>query len=249
MTEAARAVRDDPQVRLVYERVQQWDTAIGQSIDDVNVPPGLAERIVERLRMAAGASSGGRSTERMSETIAAAANGHHSTGDVQIAPPPARAPWSRRRWAGAAVSALVACAVVVAVGTWLRQERDLPLDELADQWAAQLGTQWQPIAQAPRDFPLPSALRVPPARWQWIDHYTTVPVVAYELVHAKYGKAMLYVARITRRDVQGAPPAAPYSTAGKTIACWQSGSHFYMLVFEDERSYRGFVKTATTPFA
>jgi hypothetical protein len=248
MTEVARQVQDDPQARLVYERVQQWDTAIGQSIDEVSVPPGLAERILERLRIAAGASTG-RSANLVSETIAAAANGHHLTGDVQLAPPPARAPWSRRRWTGATVSALLACALVVAVGSWLRQDRDLALDQLADQWKAQLGSKWQPFAQAPRDFAPPSAIQVPPARWQWIDRYTTVPVVAYELIHNKAGKAMLYVAKMTRGDVEGAPPDAPYTTAGKTIACWQSGSHFYMLVFENERSYRAFVKIATTPFA
>jgi hypothetical protein len=245
MIEAARAVQDDPQARLIYERAQQWDAAIGGSIEDVPVPPGLAERIEARLQSA----DAGRHADLLAGSATAANDVCESTGEVELAPPTARAPWSRRRWAGAGLSAVAAAALVVAVGSWLSQERDLPLDVLADQWAAQMGNDWQPLAAAPRDFSVPGAILVSPARWQWIDRYTTVPVVAYELAHANAGKAMLYVAKMTRGDVPGAPPRMPFNTAGKAIAWWRSGSHVYVLVVENERSYPAFVKTTAAPFA
>jgi hypothetical protein len=144
----------------------------------------------------------------------------------------------------------LAAALVIAVGYWLQPDSELEFDVLADQWAGQLSGDWEPIAQAPRDFPVPGAILVPPARWQWIDRFTTVPVVAYELAHGKAGKAMLYVAKMTRSNLPGAAPQWPQSnTGGKAIAWWQSGSYVYVLVVEDERRYPAFVKPSTTPFA
>jgi hypothetical protein len=243
MTDVARAVQDDPEARLAYERVQQWDAAMAQSMDQVGVPAGLAERILARLRSAAG------ETSLLAGAVAPASDNGEATLEVRVATAPTRAGWSRRHWVGAAVSGIVAAALVIAVGYWLQPDSDLPFDLLADQWAGQLSNDWQQAARAPRDFAPPATVLVSPGRWQWIDRFTTVPVVAYELVHHKE-RAMLYVAKTTRPNLPGAPPQRPQSnTGGRAIAWWQSGSHVYVLVVDDERSYRAFVQPSTTPFA
>jgi hypothetical protein len=140
--------------------------------------------------------------------------------------------------------------LVIAVGNWLGQGSQLELDLLADQWHNRLGDQWEEMARAPEDFAVPAAILVAPARWQWVDQFTTVPVAAYELAHANAGRAMLYVAQMKRAGLPGAPPFQPQSnTGGRAVAWWQSGDRVYVLVVEDERSYRAFVQPSTTPLA
>lgn len=251
LADAARLVEDDPDARLAFERVQAWDAAISKSLDEVSVPPGLAERILDRLR-AAQDESAGRSPELLAGVVASASQTDKAPRDAQVAPGspvPNRRAWSRRHWAGGVSLALGACVLVIVVGNWLRLGNDLPLEVLADQWREELRNDWQ-IAGPPRDFAVPTAILVPPGRWQQIGRFATVPVVAYELVHAKAGKAMLYVAHMTRAGLPAAPPLAPQSTTGgQAVAYWQSGSNVYVLVVEDDRNYRAFVQPSTTPLA
>jgi len=249
LADVARRVKDDPQARLAYDRVQEYDAAILKSIDDVSVPPGLSERILERLCAARDESANGRSKDLLAGVVAAASSAREATPDAQVSPAPRRLALSRRHLTGAALTALLACVLLVVVINLMQEPSDLALPDLADQWQVKLDDNWQQMADAPADFALPGAVLVKPAGWQWIDRYTTVPVVAYELVHAKAGKAMLYVARMTRNGLPSAPPLTPQSTSGKAVAYWQSGSHVYVLVVEHERNYRAFVRPSTTPFA
>ncbi len=249
MADAARGVQDDPLARLVHDRVQKYDAAILKSIDDVSVPAGLSQRILERLRAARDESADGRSEELLAGAVTAASKTHEASSDAQISPVPGRLALSRRNLTGAALTALLACVLLVVVINLLQERSELALADLADQWQAELGNNWQKLATAPPDFEVPGAVLVTPTQWQWIDRYTTEPVVAYELVHAKAGKAMLYVARMTRDGLRGSPPLTPQSTSGKAVAYWQSGSRVYVLVVEDDRNYRAFVRPSTTPFA
>jgi hypothetical protein len=249
MADVARRLQDDPHARQVYDRVQEYDAAILKAIDDVSVPPGLSERILERLRAAGDESVKGRSHELLAGIVAAASKTHEANPQAQVSPAPRRLALSRRRLMGTALTALLACVLLVVVINLLQQPSDLDLPELADQWQAQLGNDWQKTAAAPPDFAVPGAVLVKPTGWQWVDRYATVPVVAYELVHAKAGKAMLYVAQMTRDGLRGSPPLTPQSTSGQAVAYWRSGSHVYVLVVEDERNYRAFVRPSTTPFA
>jgi hypothetical protein len=235
----------DEEARLVYDRVHAWDAAIAQSLEGVNVPVGLAERILKGLR------SGGKSAagELLSGSVAAATEATGAGGQIEPAPSESAA-WTRRRWAGTAAAGLVSLAVLAALAVYLRQESDVELDLLADQWQARLSDQWQPAAEAPRDFAVPASIRVAPTDWQWVDRYTAVPVAAYRLADAKWGQAMLYVAKMTRAGLPGAAPQSPQSTTGgRAVAYWHSGDKVYVLVVDEERSYRAFVQATATPLA
>jgi hypothetical protein len=250
LSEVARRIEDDPQARLVHQRIEQWDTAIRQSIEEVPVPPGLAERILERLRAARPDEAAGASGGLLSRSVSVALQSDASSGETQLAPPSTARGWSRRHWVGAAAAALVAGVLVIAVGNWLRPASEVELPVLADQWRERLGDDWQQIARAPENFAVPPSLLVAPQRWQWIDQFTTVPVAAYELVHAKAGRAMLYVARMSRAGLPSAPPVSPQSnTGGRAVAWWQTGDRVYVLVVDDERSYRAFVRPSAVPLA
>ena len=52
LADAARAVGEDPNARLLRERVQKWDVAISASMEQVPLPTDLAQRILERLQAA-----------------------------------------------------------------------------------------------------------------------------------------------------------------------------------------------------
>ncbi len=104
--------------------------------------------------------------------------------------------------------------------------------------------------RAPRDFPLPEAIRATEVRWQWIGRYTPTPVVAYELNHPQAGKAMLYVTRTSRGGLPSAPPLTPqWRSGGEAVGYWQTGEKVYVLVVPDERSYRAFVRPSAAPLA
>ncbi len=139
---------------------------------------------------------------------------------------------------------------MIAAGYWLAQGSDLPLEVLAERWHAELNAEWQPADKAPRDFPTPQAIRIAPARWQWIGRFTPTPVVAYELDHPNAGKAMLYVAKMPRAGLPGGPPASPqWRSGGQAVGYWRSGDKVYVLVVPDERTYRAFVHSSTAPLA
>jgi hypothetical protein len=75
--------------------------------------------------------------------------------------------------------------------------------------------------------------------------------VAFQLARGGGSTAMLYVVRGADSDLPAAPPAAPQSTTGgKAVGYWHRGGLTYILVVPgDARSYRQFVRAATTPLA
>ncbi len=246
LADVARAVADDALASAAYERVQGWDAAVGASMEKVEVPPGLAERIVARLG-AVGEPSAGLLAGAVDEATRVEPA---TDGDAQVSLAPKRTSWSRRHWVGAAGLGVGAAALVIAAGYWLAQGSDLPLEVLAERWQAELKDDWQPLAKAPQNFPTPNAIRVEPQRWQWIGRFTPTPVVAYELNHPKAGKAMLYVAEMPRSGLPGAPPVSPqWRSGGQAVGYWRSGDKVYVLVVPDERTYRAFVQSSAVPLA
>jgi hypothetical protein len=249
LADVARALAGDAEARAVFERSQQWDTVIGEAIEQVSVPAGLAERLIERLQAAGGSRSG---AAPLLEGAVAAARDAATTEPSADAPTLARPRWnwSRRDWAGASASLVAAAIVVVLVGYWLSGSSDTPPDVLAEEWEEQLNArQWQ-TAAAPAGFAVPDSVVAVPARWQWIGRLTKAPVVAYELVHAGGEKARLFVAHMSRPGLSNQPPAKPqFSTGGRTVAHWQSGSNLYVLVAASEASYQQFVRPSSTPLA
>jgi hypothetical protein len=74
--------------------------------------------------------------------------------------------------------------------------------------------------------------------------------VAYELTHGKAGKAMLYVARLSRPELQTSPPLSPQpGSVGQAIGYWRSGDIVYVLVAPDGLRYQAFVRSSSAPLA
>jgi hypothetical protein len=245
---AARAVDTSSDVRRDYERIGQWDAAIGQAVHRVKVPGGLADQILASLREAAPDSKLLQAGIAAATTQTAASN-----GQVQLAPareewlPPS---WRLRNWSGTTLTIISAVVLLIGGGVWVQLNAELPFDVLAQRWRAELGSKWQPVDDAPQAFPLPESMRGFSSKWQWIDRLSPNPVVAYELTHGKAGQAMLYVAKMSRPELRTSPPLSPQpGTVGQAIGYWRSGDVVYVLVAPDVLRYQAFVRQSTAPLA
>ena len=247
MADVARQIEQNPQARALYENVQKWDAAVGAKMEDIDVPQGLQDRILERLRSAAGSTV---------EALNVASHPLDVEPAVQIAPPPepvsrrSRRHYSRRQWL-AGFAAIAACVLVAAfLSVWLPSDSEVPMEDIADGWSQQLAANWQQTEQPPREFAVPGAITAAPVGWQWLAKHAAHGV-AYQLQDRAGTTAILYVARLSRTGLPLAPPAAPQSnTGGKAVGYWRSGDMVYVLVVPgDERSYRAFVSASPVPLA
>lgn len=245
---AARAVETSAEVRGDFERIGQWDASIGQVVGRVKVPVGLADRILASLREAA-------PDARLLQPSIAAATAEPRPSDSQVQLAPRREEWlpqswRLRNWSGTTLTIITATVLLVAGGVWVQMNAELPFDVLAQRWREELGTKWQPVAQAPREFPLPEAMRGFSSKWQWIGRLTPTPVVAYELTNGKAGQAMLYVAKMSRPELRTSPPLSPQpGSVGQAMGYWRSGDIVYVLVAPDVLRYQAFVRQSSAPLA
>jgi hypothetical protein len=252
LSDVARRVKDDPAVQADYQYVQTWDAAIAGAMEQVGVPSGLAERILDRLAAA-----------ESSTTLPAAVDPaalRTAEADPTALPLPAQSGWlllwsppqfSRRQWLGAASTIAATLLVAVFLANWLGRGHESSLETIADGWVQQLSPTWQNMRKAPQGFDIPPAITASPAGWQRIGQVGSGRGVAYTLVHATAGTAKLFVARLSVGGLPTAPPGVPQSTTGgKAVSYWQNGSLLYVLIVDGgERSYRAFVSTVPTPLA
>jgi hypothetical protein len=241
--DVARRVRDDPQARATYDRVQAWDAAIRSAMDRVSVPQGLADRILDRLRAAEPAVKAPRDVDTKSAQLEVQTPIGAPSTSVR---PASRVAWSRRRWLAVGSALAAALVVAVYVGEYLQRDDETPVEIMADAWLAELVPKWQEMAQAPREFEVAPAIIAEPTGWQRIGKLGAVRGVAYKLVHATAGTARLFVVRLSKVGLPTSPPNRPqWSTGGRSVGYWQSGELVYVLVVEgNENTYRAFVNSA-----
>lgn len=258
----AQRLAADPQLRLAFDRIQGWDAALRSALDQLEVPASLEQRILARLSAdstlggsIAAAIEAADATAHASNTpatVSSAAVTPATGANEAVAVEPARKVRPLTYWSSVGAAAIAAATLVVAAGYWLQLGSEVPIDQLAQQWHAELADEWQPIDQAPANFPFPEAMRVAATGWQWIGKRTRTPVVAYRLTSGK-NTARLYAASMKREGLGVAPPAAPQQdTGGKAIGYWRSPrneSLVYVLVVDDSKQYRAFVRSASTPLA
>lgn len=243
-----RALAEDPRLRLAFERIQSWDAAIGASMDRVEVPAGIEQRMLARLGANPTLATSVAAAVDVASTLPV-----HSPEKVTLAPTTGSSgvrPFTY--WSGVGLAAVAAAVLVVAAGYWLQLDSEVAIDQLAHEWQEKLSDDWQPIASAPSEFPFPDAMRVAATGWQWIGQRTLTPVVAYHLTDGKT-TAWLYAARMTREGLASAPPKVPQQdTGGQAIAYWRSpqkSNIVYVLVVSDSKLYPAFVRRASTPLA
>lgn len=60
MAELADQLQGDESLRAVYQRSQQWDTAVAEAMEDVPLPEGLAERLQQAVQPSAAPAAASR---------------------------------------------------------------------------------------------------------------------------------------------------------------------------------------------
>jgi hypothetical protein len=242
MAQLAEALAHDPHLRSRYDAVQRLDARLVEAFAAVPVPAGLAARLIAGLQPSAGLQPTSVAPESVAQPPAQV---------IALAPAAVRHPLPRRR-----LLAALAASILLATGLWtvFHSPATPAAGELtteAAQWFERLTDDWQPIAQAPANLPLPAAIVGHPRGWQALAKTPAGRGVVYSLAQGAKSRAVLFVLSARRPGLPGAPPLAPQSaTGGLTISAWQSQGLVYVLVVEgDERAYRRFLNPGRQPLA
>jgi hypothetical protein len=226
----------DSHLQELLERVQHWDAKIGDAFHDVDIPQGLAERILANVIPA--------------ESIPV--NTIPSRMDVPQAGPSGKSD-PRRRWlrAGAAMAAsLLVCLCVAFYILGRHEPTPDELLEMAGQWAHRVAPGWQVSGNVSSQYPITGVI-VRPRGWQRVPDILGAGGVAYALSADSEPPAILFVVKTRVADLPFAPPAKPQSTTGgQAIAAWQSGPLVYVLVIQgDQQRYRALINSSAPPLA
>jgi hypothetical protein len=234
--DAAHEIDQDTTAARFYDQTQRQDARIVGAIDQVPVPPGLAERILARL-------------EEHDQAVAATEQIIAATAETQVRL--AITPKSRRRWVQAVAATAAIVVVAITFGHFMRPASQPPLELVAAEFLAELGavnSDWQPMTQAPATAPFPDGVAGTATGWRRLSRGVAT---AYRVAHPVSGSAVLFVSRMTSENLPGSPPADPQSaTGGQAIGFWKVGPRVYMLVVPgNARNYRAFLHAGPTPVA
>ncbi len=243
MQRVAEAMAASRELGEAYARLQRVDEVVAEAFADVDVPQGLAERILASLEQAQSASSVAVALLTAAPVIDAA---------VPAAIPTAQRPYASRwrlRWAIAA-SAAAAAVLLAAVGLVLQSgsAAGVSSEEFLGAAIAQFNTDRGAVCQyraapMPSSYPISSALPWHPQQMPWreVAELAGSRGVAYDFVGPDGLAATLYVLDRQRDlDLAPSPPEAPgWSTAGSSAAAWEEGGLVYVLVVAGgEEEYR-----------
>lgn len=229
----ARQLAADPHVAARLEKLGRLDAAVRESLQDVPVPAGLAQRLLDRLALAREEKAG-----RAPVSVARRRRPHLARWVVGVA--------------GAVAAALIVAVLLQTRGAKVLSEATV-IDQAVQLFTAEPPMPGQLLAEtpAPPDFPLShDVLKGPQVRWRWVEGFLGGKAVVYELSEPGGGRAILCVAR---RDLgsllPSIPPTAPTpTTAGCSAAAWQEEGTLYVLVVEgDARAYRSFLDLSRGP--
>ncbi len=235
MARLAKQIAAEPSLRTRYERTQQLDARIARSIADVDVPPGLHERVLSKLCGA----------------------GVPACIDPNYAPSRrGRLLYNRRIISLAAV----AVGLLLLVGGYVLWPRHHSFNyddllKLSTDWYTQLRREvaWQflPPHEMVRDYPVAGAIRPHPGHWADVSSLIGESACAYDLTTVDGRHAALLVILHPDPIASASPPLKPgSSTGGLMVGCWQSGNLVYILMVEgSERAYRSLLVEAGPPLS
>ncbi|MGA2621056.1 MAG: hypothetical protein ABSF26_25815 [Thermoguttaceae bacterium] len=231
----AAALARDAGLRERLVRIARADAALTAAFDDVPVPVGLAQRLLERLAIGTPPAK--------------------SALPLPCSPAPLRR-FSRRWLAIAAASLATAAALFVAALLGLRPSRPLTPDSLLEESMRLFSTASPGSGRLISETPPPAnypfsrdLLHMAQVRWRWVAGFPGGPAIAYDLPAVGDTRATLFVARQTVPGLPALPPLDPrWGTAGCSADAWQVGDTLYVLVVAgDSRAYRNYLDLSHAP--
>ncbi len=166
MSRLAEARVDDPALRARYEAVQQLDARLADAFAAVPVPSGLAARLLAGIQQAPAPAAADESLAA-SDRVAPDTILVTQASEGRVLSPAGRRHWVTRRRSLAALAA----SLLVATGLWaaFRSVATPAPSEMTTEaavWYERLADQWQPIAEAPANLPIPATIVGDARGWQ-----------------------------------------------------------------------------------
>lgn len=243
----------NPELDEAYERLQRLDASVARAIQEVPVPEGLADRLLDRLKQAMPATPAGKAEPEPAPVEAVIPEEPIAAALLPQKP-------TSRRWlllgaAGLALAGSLLLAVVLQHDGTVYTEAQVA--EMAIRFfdaESPLPADGRLVGQSPppREFPIsPRVFRHSQIRWRSVSQFLGQPAVAYELTRPDGARATLYVTRQTAVGAPSSPPLQPaLTTHNRSASAWQSGSLLYVLVVEGgSRVYRSYLDIPRGPVA
>jgi hypothetical protein len=240
----AAHLAESPELYEAHERLQRIDLSLAKAFQEVPVPEGLADRILQRLTPANEVATPPPDADPPVATVA-----------------PPQTHGSRRRWllgaAGLGLTLAASLLVAVMVSNQRAEYRDDHVLEMAVRLfetesfspaEEHLAAETPP----PKEFPIsPLVLQHAQLRWRSVPQFLGRSGVAYDLTVPGEARATLYVVRQTVTGVPTSPGTQPaLTTHNCSVSAWQSGSLLYVLVVDGgARAYRGYLDIPQGPVA
>jgi len=223
----------------------QVDARLTAAMQDVPVPDGLAQRLLDSL-----AAEGDSIKPRpvVAPEGATTGRGFVSHGSR-----------FRRRWLVIG-GGLLAAAAGLLLAVWLaapaveaRFSEQFVLDE-AIRWfdvAAQRPARLLSEKAAPAAYPVSQMVLCPGGtRWRPVDGFLGRGGVVYDLPGPAGVRAALYVVEQEADGLATLPAPRPFTTAGHCAAAWQEGGLLYVLVVQgNTAAYQGYLNLPRSPVA
>lgn len=253
LVDVARALENDAAARRLRERVERADRRIGAAMQAVDVPAGLAERLL------AGLPAMECETKPVASDSAAA---DASADAVQIASRSGSGRrWRRRAFLAGGVAA-IAGAVMLAIHFWPKPLEPWSADEVLDAaialYTRDVRTAGRPLAERPGDLPPSDELVNLPQNTLWRrieDALAGSDAVAYDIELFPGGSRGTLYAFSPLAEVTGLPDAPPQvpatpTTQGVCAAAWKHRGVIYVLVVEGgPREYKQFLRNRDATLA
>ena len=218
----AARINTDRRLKEQLERSQQLDSAIASTFQDVEIPAGLADRLLDALAVQGG--------------------GQPLVGDGDD--PVVRRSTRRHCFTPARLAIcggiVAAAAMVVLVFAQFASRDSITTKQLADdalRWtdsAEMAPNGWLDLkGRVSRRYPfnLPRNAQLgPPLKWQTVGKSVAA---CYDL-QARDGGGPAYLIVVPNKKVTGFPvrPRLVHKTGGRCVAVWTANGHLYALVFE-----------------
>lgn len=228
MGELRTALRQDDTLRHEWDARQRSERVVREAMHDVQVPAGLAERIL--------AAAAARDRESLTAAAAIA-----PSSDVQLSA--RNTPLSRRRWMALAASAAAILVAALVWQLWPAPPERVGRAQLAleaEKWfdEAILPGAWQPdMARGPKSFPT-QAITTAPSGWQRLRFKEEPDLSAFNLTSVRTGgNVVLFVAKTRRKHAVGSLPYTKLNASGGLeMGAWQVGDVLYVLVVDGKHS-------------
>jgi hypothetical protein len=210
------------EVQQLRERLSRHDDRVTAALHEVELPGGLAARLLESVR-----SELAVQPQQLDVACPSVANGGRRLS---------------RRAVLVGVGLALAAALLVAVGVFSPSRPQYTPAELMESTIGRYNAERssppanQELETSPREFPLSEDVAFHEARWRWFDEALLGGRgVAYDLSigNGAFRGALYVMEGSVEGLITSAPPAPTYPpTQGACAAAWQSGGLVYVLVVE-----------------